>query len=150
MNVRKVPVPKAKAQLRDAILTKGNQATAGEVRNEFNTEIKAFCHECQRELHSTNPEVRSLIDAILASPSFWNKKAPPKEEVDPECCEHGLYLDQGGVAGGERPVSKDIAQCVKCELKSNIWMCLQCGHLGCGHSNHIRSGGISHAAEHFE
>jgi len=35
-------------------------------------------------------------------------------------------------------------------LKSNLWLCLQCGHLGCGRKNYDGSGGNNHGVEHFE
>ena len=135
------------------MVKKEKRTITGEAGEEFNTEIKVFCHRCKKELRSTNKEVRSLLDSILGSTAFWNKKDPENEneEAGPKSCLHAMYLDQGAAAGLRmQPVGRDIAQCLKCELKSNIWVCLQCGHLGCGRPNHVRSGGTSHAVEHFE
>ena len=37
-----------------------------------------------------------------------------------------------------------------CELKENLWLCLQCGNLGCGRSQHGGSGGNNHGLKHTE
>lgn len=39
---------------------------------------------------------------------------------------------------------------MKCDLKSNLWLCMQCGHLGCGRKNYDGSGGNHHGVEHWE
>ena len=35
-----------------------------------------------------------------------------------------------------------------CDLKENLWLCLQCGHLGCGRAQFGGVGGNSHAVAH--
>ena len=35
-----------------------------------------------------------------------------------------------------------------CDLKENLWLCLQCGHLGCGRAQFGGAGGNSHAVAH--
>jgi ubiquitin carboxyl-terminal hydrolase 5/13 len=35
-----------------------------------------------------------------------------------------------------------------CDLKENLWLCLQCGNLGCGRSQFGGVGGNSHGLEH--
>ena len=41
-----------------------------------------------------------------------------------------------------------LAHCSKCELSSNLWLCLFCGFLGCGRKNFDGTGGNNHAREH--
>ncbi len=43
-----------------------------------------------------------------------------------------------------------MAHCAKCDLKSNLWLCLHCGHLGCGRKYYDGSGGNNHGVEHWE
>ena len=31
-----------------------------------------------------------------------------------------------------------------------MWLCLECGHLGCGRKHYDGSGGNNHAVEHFQ
>lgn len=45
---------------------------------------------------------------------------------------------------------KSMAHCAKCDLKSNLWLCLHCGHLGCGRKYYDGSGGNNHGVEHWE
>ena len=37
-----------------------------------------------------------------------------------------------------------------CDLKENLWLCLQCGNLGCGRSQYGGVGGNSHGLKHTE
>jgi ubiquitin carboxyl-terminal hydrolase 5/13 len=60
-------------------------------------------------------------------------------------CEHILLLQQ------EPPrqiQSQDLGHCSLCELQENLWLCLQCGNLGCGRAQFGGVGGHSHALEH--
>ena len=43
-----------------------------------------------------------------------------------------------------------MAQCSKCDLKSNLWINLHDGNLGCGRRYYDGSGGNNHAVEHYE
>ena len=40
------------------------------------------------------------------------------------------------------------AHCTKCELTSNLWLCLICGALGCGRQQFGGGGGNGHGLEH--
>jgi ubiquitin carboxyl-terminal hydrolase 5/13 len=44
----------------------------------------------------------------------------------------------------------DLAHCANCDLKENLWLCLQCGNLGCGRAQFGGVGGNSHGLAHFE
>lgn len=37
-----------------------------------------------------------------------------------------------------------------CDLRTNLWLCLTCGHVGCGRKNWDGSGGNGCALKHFE
>ncbi|KNZ44762.1 hypothetical protein VP01_885g6 [Puccinia sorghi] len=41
------------------------------------------------------------------------------------------------------------ATCHACELSSNLWLCLQCGSLGCGRPQYGGTGGNGHALQHY-
>ena len=43
-----------------------------------------------------------------------------------------------------------MAKCEDCDLKTNLWLCLHTGHLGCGRRYYDGSGGNNHAVEHYE
>ena len=44
----------------------------------------------------------------------------------------------------------DLGHCSKCDLKDNLWLCLQCGNLGCGRAQFGGSGGNGHGLKHTE
>lgn len=41
-----------------------------------------------------------------------------------------------------------MAHCNRCDLKSNLWLCMSTGFLGCGRKNYDGSGGNNHAVDH--
>lgn len=43
---------------------------------------------------------------------------------------------------------KELAHCNECDLSTNLWLCLHCGHLGCGRKYYDGSGGNNHAVDH--
>lgn len=63
-------------------------------------------------------------------------------------CNHTRELKQLG-----DPFSLEadgLAKCGKCDLTSNLWLCLTCGNLGCGRAQFGGVGGNSHGLTHFE
>ncbi len=44
----------------------------------------------------------------------------------------------------------DLGHCSKCDLKENLWLCLQCGNLGCGRAQFGGAGGNGHGLSHTE
>lgn len=49
----------------------------------------------------------------------------------------------------ELVVNAKEAMCSKCDVKDNLWICLDCGHIGCGRKQ-TGIPGNGHALEHFE
>lgn len=43
-----------------------------------------------------------------------------------------------------------LATCSKCDLKTNLWLCLTCGALGCGRQQFGGIGGNGHALSHSD
>lgn len=48
---------------------------------------------------------------------------------------------------GHAPAS---ATCHACELSFNLWLCLECGSLGCGRAQFGGTGGNGHALQHYK
>ena len=84
-----------------------------------------------------------------------------EQEINP--CEHTLCLEQSEAKqlepqsishlhnrGGKANGVVDLAHCSGCDLKENLWLCLQCGNLGCGRSQFGGVGGNSHGLAHFD
>lgn len=65
-------------------------------------------------------------------------------ELNP--CEHILTLDQSQAL----KIDLNGLKCADCDLRSNLWLCLETGHLGCARKNYDGSGGNNHGVEWFK
>lgn len=92
-------------------------------------------------------DVAGLMKSIVESNSAAKKNELASWEAQILPCEHTLTLDQSAAA---KIASKDLAKCGYCDLNTNLWICLHCGHLACGRKNFDGSGGNGHAVSHFE
>jgi len=54
------------------------------------------------------------------------------------------------VTSGVILIAADLAHCANCDLKENLWLCLQCGNLGCGRAQFGGVGGNSHGLAHAD
>ena len=70
-------------------------------------------------------------------------------ELNP--CEHVLLLEQFQNTFSSEESSQRLKQCNMCELQANLWLCLQCGNVGCGREQYGGQGlsGNGHALEHY-
>ena len=68
-------------------------------------------------------------------------------ELELNTCAHTRELDQSLVTA--RINDKAMAHCAECDLKSNLWLCMHCGHLGCGRRYYDGSGGNNHGVDHW-
>ncbi|KAK4537420.1 hypothetical protein CDCA_CDCA12G3445 [Cyanidium caldarium] len=96
----------------------------------------------------------SLAQAVHAARSSSQQEAVNSWELQLEPCEHTLLLQPQPFTSTDAnlptPAKRSLAKCAACDLTENLWMCLTCGHLGCGRSHFDGSGGRNHAWEHFK
>ena len=66
-------------------------------------------------------------------------------------CEHSLLLQQSPNPLTPAESSHRLKQCNKCDLKANLWLCLQCGNVACGRKQFGGEDlpGNSHGLDHF-
>ncbi|KAG8978502.1 hypothetical protein FRC05_010747 [Tulasnella sp. 425] len=95
---------------------------------------------------ANEPKVRALVDGIMQSMSSGRQSEVKAWEEETTACEHTLMLEQ--VTSHQTPAS-GLAQCGKCDLKENLWLCLTCGNLGCGRAQFGGIGGNGHGLAHF-
>ncbi|KIO22723.1 hypothetical protein M407DRAFT_9788 [Tulasnella calospora MUT 4182] len=95
---------------------------------------------------ANEPKVRALVDGVMQSMSSARQSEVKAWEEDITACEHTLMLEQ---ISSHQTAASGLAQCGKCDLKENLWLCLTCGNLGCGRAQFGGVGGNSHGLAHF-
>ena len=84
-------------------------------------------------------KLKEVVEAILKAEDQGKKEDNQTWEKKIEPCEHTLTLQQDPNA--PKLEKKQFAHCGKCELNNNLWLCMICGHLGCGRKNWDGTGG---------
>lgn len=83
------------------------------------------------------------IAAVQAADSYVARAQTEAWQFELESCAHVAALQQ-------LPAQPELAHCTFCDQTQNLWLCLHCGHVGCGRRNYDGSGGNNHAVDHFE
>lgn len=86
-----------------------------------------------------------MIDGILKANTFSRQEEVKAWEQELTSCEHILTLQQ---QEPRKIASQELGHCSNCELNENLWLCLECGNLGCGRAQFGGVGGNSHALAH--
>ncbi|KAK7207236.1 hypothetical protein BZA70DRAFT_270788 [Myxozyma melibiosi] len=113
----------------------------------FDTATTVKCLACNVELDKESGKLSDVVNGVMTSLSS-NKQSEVKaweEEISP--CEHTLLLAQDEA---KVLADQELAHCSQCELKENLWLCLQCGALGCGRQQFGGVGGNGHGLAHFD
>ncbi|KAJ2180777.1 ubiquitin C-terminal hydrolase Ubp14, partial [Coemansia sp. RSA 532] len=113
---------------------------------EFETFVR--CWGCSgAQLDNVPEDVQRVVHAVLhaVEASKGSEIKAWAEEVT--ACSHFDSLTQAPAADFS---SEALHQCSMCDKRDNLWMCLSCGHVGCGRKQYDGSGGNNHAIAHFE
>ncbi|KJE92496.1 ubiquitin carboxyl-terminal hydrolase ubp14 [Capsaspora owczarzaki ATCC 30864] len=152
--IKRTPVqaPEADAPAKITKLAIGvaGGAEASEQKYTFSWHVRCFvCNFPEVSLFdpAVTPAITSTASSIMAAES-GDKRAEVKAwELEIEACQHTRQLDQ--LARDAPLAGKSLATCNECSINSNLWLCLACGHLGCGRRNYDGTGGNNHAVDHF-
>lgn len=98
-----------------------------------------------RELPKTDA-LTAVAEGILRATSSAHKAEVQAWEEEVVPCTHTKHLAQTDAT----PLELANAACAECGLTSNLWLCLSCGHLGCGRAQFGGVAGNSHGLAHFE
>ncbi|KAI9683679.1 MAG: hypothetical protein M1829_004984 [Trizodia sp. TS-e1964] len=110
------------------------------------TITKVKCFNCGvDDIDATAGRLPSVIDGIMTAMTFSRHEEVKAWEQEITACEHTLCLKQEPKRNIE---SQDLGHCYMCDLKENLWLCLQCGNLGCGREQFRGVRGNSHALAH--
>jgi ubiquitin carboxyl-terminal hydrolase 5/13 len=111
----------------------------------YDTALSAKCLDCNVEIDTQNPALASVIDGVMKANTFSRKEEVKAWEQELTSCEHILLLAQ---AESRKIEQGDLSHCYACDLKENLWLCLECGNLGCGRKQMGGVDGNSHALAH--
>ncbi len=107
---------------------------------------KVYCYACKQEIDKANPVLTSIVDSIMLANSAIESSKIEEWEHELKPCPHTRGLVQ---IAGLKPFDKTVlAHCNECPLSANMWLCLTCGHLGCGRHYVDGTGGNNHAIDH--
>jgi ubiquitin carboxyl-terminal hydrolase 5/13 len=114
----------------------------------YDTTTCVKCYECGIEnVDKTAGKLPEMIDSVLKAATFARQEEVKAWEQELTPCEHTLCLEQDPPKQIE---SNKLANCFRCDLKENLWLCLTCGNLGCGRAQFGGVGGNSHGLSHFD
>ncbi|KAJ1921428.1 ubiquitin C-terminal hydrolase Ubp14 [Mycoemilia scoparia] len=147
LNIKKFPKPKedtrpAKQSRLEVVIE------SEEVEYDYATSVR--CWKCQIDSVDTSiDQISKAVDFVMQSMTANLAKAAKAWAWDQFLaeCQHSIELQQS--PHPEFSLDK-IGTCSKCEKSENLWMCLVCGHVGCGRKQYDGSGGNNHAVEHYE
>jgi ubiquitin carboxyl-terminal hydrolase 5/13 len=113
-------------------------------RYDYHTSVR--CYECNVDDVDKNAgKIAAVVDGIMKANTFSRQEEVKAWEQEFTTCEHILTLQQ---ETPKKIESQDLGHCSLCELQENLWLCLQCGNLGCGRAQFGGLRGNSHALEH--
>lgn len=119
-------------------------------QDKYETSSQVNCFACQLEnVEKTTDALNAKVAGILAAATYARQEEVKAWELEIQPCEHTLCLEQ---QPGRQIASQDLSQCSSCDLKQNLWLCLECGNLGCGRKQYgdVLSGnghGLAHTKE---
>lgn len=139
MNISRTPRPQQP-------LTK-LAVTAETDADRFEYRYAPKCYACGGREIASPPAIDAAVAGIAAASSTSHASDVQAWEEDIVPCAHTERLEQPGEPA---PLALGGASCAKCELTTNLWLCLTCGHLGCGRAQFGGAGGNSHGLAHYE
>lgn len=114
----------------------------------YDTTTRVICYLCgEDDVDKTSGRLATAIEGVFNAMTFSKREEVKAWEQEFVPCEHTLCLNQGDSRHIE---SRDPIQCSMCDLKENLWLCLECGNLGCGRSQFGGIGGNSHGLAHSD
>ena len=111
--------------------------------DQYETTHSVYCGGCISAIQEGSKVLEPQVKSLINTDSPFKKQSLASWEVMVLPCEHSLTLEQ-------IPLNKDLSQCTDCQLSTNLWLCLSCGHLGCGRKYIDGTGGNNHGIDHFE
>lgn len=115
--------------------------------DKYDTTSQVNCFACQQQnLDRSAGRLAKVVDGVLKASTFAQQEEVKAWEAEFTACEHTLCLQQ---QPSRQIAGQDLGHCSNCELNQNLWLCLECGNLGCGRKQWgTNLPGNQHALEH--
>lgn len=112
----------------------------------YDTHTSVRCYVCHmNDIEQSSGKIAALVDGVMKANTFSRQEEVKAWEQEMTSCEHILTMQQGP----ERTIeSQQLGHCSMCDLQENLWLCLECGNLGCGRAQFGGVGGHSHGLAH--
>lgn len=111
----------------------------------YDVQTDVHCFECGVAGIPKDGKVGEVVEGVMKANTYSMQEEVKAWELEMVPCEHTLCLEQDPA---KQIPSGALSQCSECDLKENLWLCLSCGNLGCGRSQHGGLPGNSHAKAH--
>lgn len=112
----------------------------------YDVQTTVRCYECNVDnVDKTSGKLAKVIEGVMNANTFSKDAEVKAWELEITTCKHILTLRQ---EEAKQIDSQDLGHCSSCELKENLWLCVQCGTLGCGRQQFGGIKGNGHAMEH--
>ncbi|KAK5946119.1 ubiquitin C-terminal hydrolase Ubp14 [Knufia obscura] len=116
--------------------------------DKYDTRAQVNCLACEIEdIDQSSGKLPQVVDGILKASTFAKQEEVKAWELEMTTCEHTLCLEQ---QPSRQIASQDLGHCFMCDLNENLWLCLECGNLGCGRKQWGGSGGEGHGLAHVD
>ncbi|KAH8686001.1 hypothetical protein BGZ60DRAFT_365606 [Tricladium varicosporioides] len=113
-------------------------------RYDYETSVR--CFDCNVDgVDKLSGKLPAVVEGVMRANTFSRQEEVKAWEQEFTSCEHILTLQQ---EEPRRIESQDLGHCSSCDLQENLWLCLQCGNLGCGRAQFGGVKGHSHGLEH--
>jgi ubiquitin carboxyl-terminal hydrolase 5/13 len=114
--------------------------------DKYDTNFQVKCYECGVEnIDASSRKLYDVVQAVLKSNTFSRQEEIKAWEQELTACGHTLYLEQ---QQSRKLDLESQGKCSDCDLRENLWLCMECGSLGCGRAQFGGIGGNSHALAH--
>ena len=114
----------------------------------YDTTLVVKCLECGIDIKDKSDSlIAPVLEAVMTANTFSRKEEVKAWELELTSCEHILTLQQGEP---RKIASQNLGHCSNCDLNENLWLCLECGNLGCGREQYGGVKGNSHALAHSQ
>ncbi|KAK2616177.1 ubiquitin C-terminal hydrolase Ubp14 [Conoideocrella luteorostrata] len=114
-------------------------------QDRYDIALAVNCLECNTELDIQHVKLAPIVDGIMRASTFSRQEEVKAWEQELTSCEHVLLMQQ---QESRKIEQGELGHCSGCDLRENLWLCLDCGNLGCGRKQMGGVDGNSHALAH--